>query len=547
MRISKLLAGILVLCLLLGMLPIYAAADKVEGMTGTYYTTEDDGSDPGDTSEGEDPEEDSEEDSEDDPEDDPEKDPEDDPEDDPEKDPEGDPEGDPEDDPKDGPEEKPEEKPAATPDPTPEDTTPLVGYLETEDHLVYFFGDDDLANPDGSLTRAEAASLINSLLSKKPQTVTLHFADVAEDAWYQKQVDTLAELGIVKGRSESEDGSLYAPHAKITRAEFATILSKFYPMETGAADFPDLDPSAWYYPFMVNAVRKGWISGYNDGTARPNANITRAEAVSMLNRLLGRYADKSAIDAHGKDGKILRFIDLSFTHWAYYQIMEASIPHVYVKSDAGAESWTNFAVPTAARKPGYRLYRGSLFKVGTDGYYVRNVSDGVIRFGNDGKYTTGDTALDTYVRNAVRANTVDSDTLENNWKRLYKYAAGSDFRYLTRGLLTDGQTGWENEKALQMFQTHKGNCYNYAAVATLLARSTGYQAVSMAGYAYMPQNGYYVNHGWTEITVEGVKYLADPQLQYVFAVNNGNVNWDLFMKRYNTVVPKYSWKGTVLQ
>ena len=422
--------------------------------------------------------------------------------------------------------------------------TPLIGFLETAEHPVYISGSDDLVHPDSKLTRAEAASLIYSLLSAKPESAPVHFADVPEDAWFQRQVDTLAELGVVVGAGESRDGALYKPEANITRAEFATILSKFFYMETGQTEFADLDENAWYYPYMSNAVLKGWVSGYTDGTARPNANITRAEAAAMLNKMLGRSADKTEIDAYGK---IFRFLDLPFDHWAYYHIMEAATPHTHGTGTDGAEAWEEYTVPASKREPGYRLYSGSLYKIDDTGHYVRNHTDGVLRFGSDGKYTTGNDTLDTYLRNAVRENTVDSDTLENNWKRLYRYAAGSSFRYLSRGYLTDGQTGWEVEKALQMFETRKGNCYNYASVTTFLARSMGYQATAMSGYAYMPQNGDYIGHGWTQIALDGKAVVADPELQYVFAAQYDDTDWDLFMKPYGSFsVPKYRWKGVVL-
>lgn len=423
--------------------------------------------------------------------------------------------------------------------------TPLIGYLETAEHPVYISGNDDLVHPDSNLTRAEAASLIYSLLSVKPESAPVHFADVPAGAWFQRQVDTLAELGVVVGAGESSGGTLYRPEASITRAEFTTILSKFFYMETGQTEFTDLNRNAWYYPYMSNAVLKGWVSGYKDGTARPNANITRAEAIAMLNKMLGRSADKTEIDV---GGRIFRFLDLPLNHWAYYHIMEAATPHVCGTDASGTEAWEEYSVPAAKRKPGYRLYSGSLYKIDETGHYVRNHADGVLVFGSDGKYTTENEELDAYLRNAVRSNTVDSDSLENNWKRLYRYAAGSEFRYLTRGYLTDGQTGWETEKALQMFETRKGNCYNYAAVTTFLARSLGYQATAMSGYAYMPQNGDYVGHGWTQIDLGGVTVVADPELQYVFAAQYDDADWDLFMKPYGSFsIPKYRWKGAVLK
>ena len=422
----------------------------------------------------------------------------------------------------------------------PEEFVPLEGYLETEKHVTYFSGSGDMAYPEGRLTRAEASSMIYSLLKEKPQAAALHFTDVKTGAWYQPKVDALAELGVITGKGEGK----FAPTANITRAEFVTILSKFFPMEEGETSFKDLKPGSWYYPYMINAIAKGWVNGYEDNTVRPGNNITRAEAVAVINNVLGRSADKNRIDLYSV-GKVMQFLDLSYSHWSYYHIMEASLSHNYERS-GGKELWSNLTVPQTVRAPGYYLYKGDLYKVDSTRHWARSVTDGVLKFDKNGRYTTGNTELDGMLKKIVLAQTVEGDTLEENWKRLFKYAAGSDFSYLNRGYLADGQTGWEVDKALQMLRTHKGNCYNYASVTTFLARWMGYQATPLSGYVYTPQNGAYAKHGWTQINIGGVNYLADPELQYVFGKRVG-ASWDLYMKRYSTVVPKYKTKGVVLK
>ena len=94
---------------------------------------------------------------------------------------------------------------------------------------------------------------------------------------------------------------------------------------------------AWYYDYVVSAVSYGWITGYTDGTFRPDNTITRAEVTAIVNRMLARSADQAFVDNHA--GELTSFADVNTTYWAYYDIMEAANAHTYERTD-GVETWT---------------------------------------------------------------------------------------------------------------------------------------------------------------------------------------------------------------
>lgn len=235
--------------------------------------------------------------------------------------------------------------------------------LSSDEHIRYINGyGDALFAPQGFLTRAEAAKIIYSLLadsSKGPYAAD--FPDVSKDAWYYDAVTTLASHKILQG-----DGGRFWPNDNITRAEFITILSRLFPLESGSGSFTDVSEDAWYCSTVASAVDKGWVTGYKneDGgySFRPGNNITRAEAVTIVNRVLGRSADKTAIDEAGE----LLFTDLSPSHWAFYNIMEASVSHGHSLKD-GSESWTDFTLPACGLSAGLNSRDGKLFYVEKSG------------------------------------------------------------------------------------------------------------------------------------------------------------------------------------
>ena len=155
------------------------------------------------------------------------------------------------------------------------------------------------------------------------------FADVPADAWYADSVNSLQEQGILTGRSETS----FAPDAPITRAEFVTICTRFdtYAAVDTVNGFSDVSASHWAYAYINYAVHEKWITGYDDGTFRPDDYITRAEAVQVVNRVLSRHADADSVASYR--GDLEPFSDLSDRHWAYFEILEAAIRHDYILND----------------------------------------------------------------------------------------------------------------------------------------------------------------------------------------------------------------------
>lgn len=438
-----------------------------------------------------------------------------------------------EDSPEPTPEPDPSPEPGPTPTPTPApDPTPITPGLETAEHVTYITGTKDMVNPDGKLTRAEAASMIYSLLESVPQwdpDEPTGFTDVRPNDWFAEKVQGLSRIGALKGYA---DGT-FRPGKTISRAEFVVVLFRFFPMEEPSDTvFADVDPEdyPWACRQIALAADKGWIEGYAGGIFKPDDPVTRAQAVKIINRALDRTPDRAKLDA---DGKVLLFLDLPYSHWAYYEIMEAALPHSPVTEDVDTESWLSYTVPAASRKPGYHSINGELYKVDGGGHWVRNATDGVLKFDNNGRYTTGNAALDSQLTALVKANTVSSDTLLNNYRRLYRYVV-NHCNYRGGSYLLDGQTGWEPSLALEMAKNKKGNCYRFAALTTMLARKMGYQATGISGYINTGSG--FVPHGWTEIRLDGKTWLCDSEIQYAGGL-------DLFMKSYSGVSPHYRVKG----
>lgn len=223
-----------------------------------------------------------------------------------------------------------------TPIPEPDDSP--VG-LNTEDHVAYIIGyEDGTVRPGANITRAEVATIFFRLLTDETResywSQSSGFTDVASGAWYNNAVSTLTRAGILDGY---EDGS-FRPNASITRAEFTKIAVSFFKHAGGASSNPfnDVPDSAWYAEFVKTAAELGLIDGYEDGTFRPNAPITRAEACTIVNRTLGRAPDK---DNLLPEHEMLTWPDNGRDAWYYAQIQEATNSHDYQWLGA-IELWT---------------------------------------------------------------------------------------------------------------------------------------------------------------------------------------------------------------
>ena len=202
--------------------------------------------------------------------------------------------------------------------------------LNKKDHKQYMYGYPDWTFvPAANITRGEAAAMFARLFKEYPgldYNYKKYYTDVDESYWGFKEVAYLSEFGILSGYS---DGT-FRPNNKITRAEFVKIAESFEALTWGLSPYNDVDGGHWAFRYIVSSAAKGWISGYPDGSFRPNSFISRAEAVTIVNRLLERRPDKDYIDTHKPELK--PFTDLKASYWAYYEIYEAVDGHDYNRS-----------------------------------------------------------------------------------------------------------------------------------------------------------------------------------------------------------------------
>ncbi len=211
--------------------------------------------------------------------------------------------------------------------------------LNIDDHYAYMKGyPDKTFGPDKPMTRAEVTMMFARLLKERPEKgrkYIMPYKDIQENDWYAYAVTFMSEKKLVSGYP---DGT-FKPNTPITRAEFASIASRFDSLVDKAdLKFSDVSKNHWAYKVICSAEAKGWISGYPDGTFKPEKNITRAEVVSSTNRILNRYADLDFAKTHVQE--LAPMIDMNDSHWAYGPVVEAMNGHDYKRlSDGKSERW----------------------------------------------------------------------------------------------------------------------------------------------------------------------------------------------------------------
>ncbi len=209
----------------------------------------------------------------------------------------------------------------------------------TTEHIRYIQGyPDNSVQPDGNLTRAEAAAIFYRLIDDSGKTQSAYTAsllDVGTADWYYHEIAYLTNRGVMFGYADDT----FRGDEAITRAEFAALASRFSALVlVDENNFSDVSDEHWAAAYINSAVASGWISGYADGTFHPDQSITRAEAVTLVNHVTDR-----ALLAGNAPEDLNSYSDLSASHWAYCDIMEASHTHTYEYNDAGEEIWTEFS------------------------------------------------------------------------------------------------------------------------------------------------------------------------------------------------------------
>lgn len=226
--------------------------------------------------------------------------------------------------------------------------------LNTKDHYGYIIGypvdyytgqpttdqTKKPVRPEGKITRAEVATIYFRMLTDESRTKfwsqNSGYSDVKAGDWFNNAVSTLSNAGIIAGY---EDGS-FRPNGYITRAEFATIAARFFDVTYSGKDlFPDIS-GHWAKDYINQAANKGFVNGYEDGTFKPDRNITRAEAVTLVNRTLDRHPDKS----HFTKDMLVWPDNMDQTKWYYADMQEATNSHTYqMKENSDKtkyENWT---------------------------------------------------------------------------------------------------------------------------------------------------------------------------------------------------------------
>lgn len=211
--------------------------------------------------------------------------------------------------------------------------------LETGEHFNYIVGyTDGTVRPDDQITRAEIATIFFRLMTEESRDEMLStensFSDVEAGSWYNVSVSTLANAGILNGYP---DGS-FRPDQPITRAELAKVIALFADLKEGTIRFKDVK-GHWAQAYIELAAGNGWINGYPDGTFRPDQEITRAETMAMINRVLDRDVRRQENLLEGMD----EWTDNMDAHaWYYYHVQEATNYHAYTRVAPGTteEAWT---------------------------------------------------------------------------------------------------------------------------------------------------------------------------------------------------------------
>lgn len=211
--------------------------------------------------------------------------------------------------------------------------------LNGDDHVAYVHGyTDGTVKPNNNVTRAETATMLYRLLTESRrneiQTANNSFSDVSTDDWYNESVSTMANGKYITGYPDGTFGG----NKNITRAEFVAMLVRFIGVQNEDCSFTDVSRDYWAYGCIATATKAGWIAGYTDGTFKPEQPITRAEAMTIINRVLNRGVNEKS--------ELMNFRvwpDNDPSAWYYYEVIEASNEHEYTGSRP-SENWTSLRI-----------------------------------------------------------------------------------------------------------------------------------------------------------------------------------------------------------
>lgn len=381
--------------------------------------------------------------------------------------------------------------------------------LISKEHVAYITGSENVFAPNENLTRAQTAQMLYRLLSKTVP-ITKTFTDVPDGIWYADAANTLGSLGVLRPGKTT-----FQPDDEVTRAEFVRCVAQFFPLREDAEQFADVPADSPDGPYLLSARAWGWLAGFEDGTVRPEQPVTRAEAVALLNRALGRSPDKDYIDrAHP-----VFYWDISPDNWYYYDVVEASTSHERT-GNVVTEQWTSHSPADTGISTGFHHWDGWLYYFDSEkNDVVRSASVGNFDFDEKGRFTSGSSELDQLLHDIYIKQTRDSMTQEEKLRALYVYTRDS-FTYLRRPSYEFGVLDFMQTDALDMLKTGYGNCYSYASVFWYLSRWNGYDSRIINGTVGQRKSP----HSWVEITFDGKSYIFDTELEMAYIKRGEHIN-----------------------
>ena len=364
--------------------------------------------------------------------------------------------------------------------------------LETRHEPYLSIDDEGYFHPLGTVSRAEAATMLYAILDTELQG-SAEFSDLDPSDPCYTAAATLKDLGVI-------GGSRFHPDEPISLGELFEMLAHFFPRSEKTCTFDNIPESDPRYGVFCLAMEQGWI---RESSVSPDADLTRAAAARIFNRLRGR-SPAASID-HAMVGTIL---DVSFGDPDFPDIAEAAIPHEAEQTDGG-EIWTA-SEALELRGEGLFFIGTALHAIDADGGAVVNGSYGSFDFGADGVITTGMPELDVLVQEKL-AELVDPATMEPERMLylVYNYVTYSN-NYLGIHFYEVGDTSWVNDEAYHMLTAHKGNCYNFSSEFYVMARAIGFDAQIFSG-TIEPNSS---PHAWVEIEIDGMPYIYDTELEY---------------------------------
>lgn len=425
--------------------------------------------------------------------------------------------------------------------------------LREAGHEPYMSGRSSyLFAPDDYLTRAELCGIIDNLFVLSDNGYISEFEDVERDKWYYTAVKAVTAAGAML----PSYGRNFEPDAYVSREDFIyalTLYDRENISKSAEPAFSDVKYSR-ARDSIEYAASKGWIEGFEDGVFLPAATVPRAEAARVINRALGRSAYCEETLSMLKNANVCSFADVPVCSPYYADICEAVLEHSF-DMESGAEKWTEFAykpsgygegiwlidgkymsvdengqfntlVPSEVQEVNGRLYHtlpdasvdlsrrgvcevnGSMYFFEEDGSVKRNGNYGYLYFGNDGKYTCGNTELDLLVDEALAKCANESMTQSEKLRAAYLYLRDGCV-YLSRAHHPRGATDFVEESAAFILKNMKGNCYCYSSAFLLMARRLGYDDAYVVSGGVGVRN---LDHAWVMI---GSK-IYDPELEYAY-------------------------------